>query len=395
MTMNFETALKTINDFDLSANEEAILTEMLNHTSSEAVKKVVTSQLTNDFVTYADEQGRTGYICNMAPDFANSYPKSMVIAYAKALLKAIPVVEANLLLAVEDELDTVGINTIERDIKVLKHLITTSEGLSKYTVKYGSYKGQLIITREEAQTRYVIHLHGAGRSIVNKVVKHEVEEVQADKVEGNRLFKKVTKVLTAAVMAPMILAACPVHAAFKNAVWTDEMDNTVIHTTKTYTKVGRDNQYIGFECRVKEGKSSSDIRLTFGGDESIATPNSNVDLRLKVDKGEIYGLKGKTYSNSYRAGVVFDVPNTLFTEIMQGNKLHTEIGNYGRIDVIATFNLSGSTSALKHMMNKCGVVVGESDELVLAKQKINQEYDKKIDAINAEREKKLKAIQIN
>lgn len=91
--MNFEKALETINNIDLLAHEEDVLKNMLTQTTCKEALDCIRSQLTNDFESNRDG-GKTGFICNMAPDFASGWmmSKRAVIAYAKAALKAVNVI---------------------------------------------------------------------------------------------------------------------------------------------------------------------------------------------------------------------------------------------------------------------------------------------------------------
>jgi hypothetical protein len=182
------------------------------------------------------------------------------------------------------------------------------------------------------------------------------------------------------------------HAAFRSNDWTDEMTDTKIYSQMTHTKIGRDYQYVGFECRVKGGKPD-DIIIAFDGDDAIATPSSRVLLQMRVDKGKVYELNGYTYNNSYRGGTAGNVPPSLLDEIKAGNKLHLKIMHGRETEVMATFSLSGSTAALNKMEKNCGVAIGESPEMIAKKKEINSKYDKLIRDLEAKRQAEIQAVK--
>ena len=193
----------------------------------------------------------------------------------------------------------------------------------------------------------------------------------------------------------MSLVAFNTNAAFKTNNWQDEMSDTKIYTKYTSVKSSGYNnyQYFGFECRIVDGNSTGRVQLQFDGSEAVGTPNSDVQISMRVDKGKVYELVGRTYSNSYRGGYIRIVPASLYSELKAGSKLHMKLYNGRRLEVSETFSLAGSTSAINFVSNKCGLVVGESDELVAKKKEINDFYDNEISKLNAERKSKLAALK--
>ncbi|NLS13937.1 hypothetical protein HGP28_13665 [Vibrio sp. SM6] len=185
-------------------------------------------------------------------------------------------------------------------------------------------------------------------------------------------------------------------AAFRSNNWTDDMTDTKVFSEYTSVKSSGHNNYqqFGWECRLRDGSDSAKtIELMYDGDEAIATPNSITDVQLRVDKGKVYKLKGRNYSNSYRGGLIHNVPSELFSELKSGSKLHVKIGNLGSVDVMETFSLSGSTASLNKMVKNCGLSIGESADVVAAKKAINDKYDVMIADLEKQRAKELKAIK--
>lgn len=193
----------------------------------------------------------------------------------------------------------------------------------------------------------------------------------------------------------MSLVAFNASASFRTNNWQDEISDTKVYTKYTSVKSsGYDNyQYFGFECRIVDGKSTGIVSLQFDGSEAVGTPNSEVQIAMRVDKGEVYDLVGRTYNNSYRSGYIRTVPASLYSELKTGSKLHMKLYNGRRLEVSETFSLAGSTSAINFVSNKCGLVVGESDDLVAKKKEINEFYDNEIAKLNVERKSKLAALK--
>jgi hypothetical protein len=198
---------------------------------------------------------------------------------------------------------------------------------------------------------------------------------------------------TSAFVASII--AFSANAAFQTNNWNDQMSDTKVYVKYTSVKSGGYNNYqhFGFECRITDGSRTGRVQLQFDGDSAIATPNSNVKIDLRVDKGQVFSLEGSTYSNSYRAGHIRDIPDELYTELKTGSKLHMNIYHGRELEVSETFSLAGSTAALNYVTNKCGIVVGESDELITKIKEVNDFNDKEIAKLNAERKSKLAAIK--
>ncbi len=185
------------------------------------------------------------------------------------------------------------------------------------------------------------------------------------------------------------------NAAFQTNNWQDEMSDTKIYSKYTSVKSSgyKNYQYFGFECRIIDGTPSGKVQLQFNGDAAVATPNSAVQIDLRVDKGRVYKIQGNTYSNSYRAGYMRDIPEELYSELKAGSKLHMKIYSGRELEVSETFSLSGSTAALNYVSDKCGLALGQSDKLVAQKKEINDYYDNEIAKLNAERKSKLAALK--
>jgi WD40 repeat protein len=185
------------------------------------------------------------------------------------------------------------------------------------------------------------------------------------------------------------------YAGFKSNDWVDEMNDTKVYSKYTRVKTSgyKNYQTLGFECRIENGKKTGRMSIEFDGSESIATPNSSIDFRIRVDKGEVYRLKGRMYSNSYRGGLVKVVPDELYSELKSGSKAFIEIWDSRELEVRQSFSLSGSTKAINYISSKCGLSVGLSDEVLSKRNEINDKYDKMIKDIERKREKELSQIK--
>ena len=173
--MNYQQATKAIENFDLHADEQMILETMKGLTKSASVIEMVEDQLTNDFsFRHKDEDGRSGYICNMAHEWLNvGRTKSAVIAYAKALLKAEKLVN-EYKADIECQLVQSEIEAVEHeragDVTVIAVLVNDSDFV-KAKIDFRGYRGFLFIKRTETKTIYTVNLCGAGRPVITKVVK--------------------------------------------------------------------------------------------------------------------------------------------------------------------------------------------------------------------------------
>ena len=106
-----------------------------------------------------------------------------------------------------------------------------------------------------------------------------------------KMFHKILVILFA-------ISPLSAFAEFKSNDWNDEMSDT--KTIERYVRASTDR--FGFRCDIDaKGK---DFMLTFASDDSIATPNSTVEIKIRIDKGEVHNLKGKLYSNSYKSGLI-------------------------------------------------------------------------------------------
>lgn len=191
--MNYELATATIEALDLCSYEKRLLETMLTCTTSKTVKQMVEQQLTNDFETYKDEFGRTGYICNMAYGwhYDCGYSKLDVIAFAKALIKANLEVKAALVAEAQELVDMLDCMD---EVKVTEHQITTGT-VTKFKIVlegYANYKGLLTVTTLKNGYEVVIHLYGAGRPLFQKIFMNKESVLtgkeQRIKALKNRLF---------------------------------------------------------------------------------------------------------------------------------------------------------------------------------------------------------------
>ncbi|MBL4763970.1 MAG: hypothetical protein JKX67_01610 [Colwellia sp.] len=137
---------------------------------------------------------------------------------------------------------------------------------------------------------------------------------------------------------------------FRGNNWHDAMTDT--STTEQRVYFGAD-KYLGFRCDVSP--TQKEFFLTFGSGDAIATPNnSNVKLKIRVDSGKVYEVKGRMYSNSYRSGTIKDFPKELLTEIKSGTRLLVNIYSYKELKERVFFFLTGS-EVISEVQKACGI----------------------------------------
>jgi hypothetical protein len=179
------------------------------------------------------------------------------------------------------------------------------------------------------------------------------------------------------VLVSALLASQSASAAFKPNNWSDEMND--VKTYEQYTS--NSGNSIGFRCDVKNGKHK-DFMLTFASNKNIATPNNDrVEIKMRVDDGEVYNLRGTTFSNSYKSGLIRNIPESLLNNIRIGNKMLVHIHVYNELKMNQSFSLSGSAKALQKTADRCDFVV-----------KNNPEIERKIKEIERKRDKEIKEI---
>ncbi|KJG56383.1 hypothetical protein UA42_22470 [Photobacterium kishitanii] len=199
-------------------------------------------------------------------------------------------------------------------------------------------------------------------------------------------MKKNLVVLILALLVPQSALA-----AFKSNNWSDEMNDVKVY--EQYTS--NHGSSIGFRCDVEKGKNK-DLILTFESKESIATPsNDKVEIKMRVDDGEVYNLKGKTYSNSYKGGVIRDIPEQLLNNIKNGNKLLVNIYVYNQLKMNQSFSLSGSSKALQLTADKCDLEVKNNPELEQKIKEIERKRDKEIKEITSKYTNEIQALKIS
>ncbi|MDV7105504.1 hypothetical protein R3X26_13920 [Vibrio sp. TH_r3] len=186
-----------------------------------------------------------------------------------------------------------------------------------------------------------------------------------------------------------LLASQSALAAFKSNNWIDEMNDIKVY--EQYTS-NRGNS-IGFRCDVQKGKHK-DLMLTFASKKNVATPsNGKVEIEMRVDDGKVYNLRGKTYSNSYKSGVIGNIPESLLNSIRSGNKLLVNIYVYNQLKMKQSFSLSGSAKALQQTADRCDFVVNSNPELELKIKEIQRKRDEEIQEITSKYAKEIQVLK--
>ncbi|EGQ9921460.1 TPA: hypothetical protein JG855_004584 [Vibrio parahaemolyticus] len=191
------------------------------------------------------------------------------------------------------------------------------------------------------------------------------------------------------VLVSALLASQSASAAFKSNNWSDEMNDVKVYEQYTSNR----GSSIGFRCDVQKGKHK-DFMLTFASKENVATPsNGRVEIKMRVDDGEVYNLKGKTYSNSYKSGVIRNIPESLLNSIRSGNKLLVNIHVYNQLKMNQSFSLSGSAKALQQTADRCDFVVKSNPELERKIKEIERKRDKEIKEITSKYAKEIQTLK--
>ncbi len=180
-------------------------------------------------------------------------------------------------------------------------------------------------------------------------------------------------------------------AEFKKNEWEDEMNDQKV--IELYTN-GLSYSYNRFGFRCDLGKNgSSDFMLTFYSVNHVSTPNGKVTLKMRIDDGEPFKLNGRTYTNSYKSGIVRTDDLSLIEKLKSGNQVLIEFYSYNQLKQKGKFSLKGSSAALAETAGLCGLSSNLSGETVKRIKELERERDKKIDALRAEYEAKIKAIK--
>ncbi|EKO3995403.1 hypothetical protein DX883_06445 [Vibrio fluvialis] len=179
------------------------------------------------------------------------------------------------------------------------------------------------------------------------------------------------------------------YASFQKNEYFDSMYNKNVY--ERYTTSG--SNIIGFRCDSDTYKRT--MYLTFGSQNVIGSPNQEMQLRIKIDGGNIYDLTGRMYSSSYESGVVENYPKELLYEIKQGSIAHLEVYSYNARKIRASFKLSGSSNAVNDVSSRCDVTFqadpykNYNEEIM----RLQRERDHKIYQLEQEYAKKIAEVR--
>lgn len=187
-----------------------------------------------------------------------------------------------------------------------------------------------------------------------------------------------------------LLMSFPLYADFYSNDWSDDMSDTKVIERYTSIYKGFDNRF-GFRCDISPNEK--DFMLTFNSRNSIATPNSSVQVKVRVDKGKVYDLEGRLYSNSYKSGTIKDYPDELLDEIKNGEKILINIYSYRELEFQNSFSLKGSLEAVSETAGPCEHLLKLSDSDLNEIKKLEVERDKEILKIKSEYDSKISLIK--
>ncbi|MBY8299425.1 hypothetical protein KW538_11020 [Vibrio fluvialis] len=177
-------------------------------------------------------------------------------------------------------------------------------------------------------------------------------------------------------------------ASFDKAENFDAMYNKNVY--QRYTQKGQNT--FGFRC--DSDTYTRDMYITFGGNY-IASPNSEVSVRIKIDSGQIYNLKGRTYTSSNDGGAISDYPKEILYEIKQGHTAYLEVYSYDMRRIKTSFNLSGSSNAVNDVSSRCDVTFqadpykNYNEEIM----RLQRERDHKVYQLEQEYAKKIAEVR--
>lgn len=179
-------------------------------------------------------------------------------------------------------------------------------------------------------------------------------------------------------------------ADFTSYNWKDDMTDTQSIEKYKSGSIYSSNKF-GFRCDISPNKK--DFMLTFEGKDSIATPNSSVQIKVRIDKGKVYDLEGRLYSNSYKSGLIRNYPDEFLNEIKTGEEMLVNIYSYNELELRESFSLKGSLKAVDETTGPCEVLTKYSDSVLNKIKKLEIERDKKISEIKTEYKKKISAAK--
>ncbi|MEQ6344001.1 hypothetical protein [Vibrio cyclitrophicus] len=161
-------------------------------------------------------------------------------------------------------------------------------------------------------------------------------------------------------MLPMVLVLISplVSAKWLNTDNTDEI--TGKRTVSSFSYRYQQDESVGVRCDVSG--SSTDVLLTFDVDKALGTPNTEIDMFVKVDDNQPIQFRGRLYSNSYRSGFVRlnsqtdSKINKLLTQMIAGNKAFVKVQNDRRSEIVDySVSLSGFTASSKKVISTCSL----------------------------------------
>ncbi|MGF1681945.1 cell envelope integrity protein TolA [Photobacterium minamisatsumaniensis] len=163
------------------------------------------------------------------------------------------------------------------------------------------------------------------------------------------------------ILFSALVGSLQANASFKNKDWSDDMEDIHIYHSYTSKSYGYgDYVNFGIECRIHEGDSKGKVGLSFYDSGAIATPNSSVRLRVRVDKNTVYNLEGFMYSNSYRGGLVNrNIPEKLWVEMKLGSSINLEVYNHNELKTKEKLSLNGSAKAIERISSKCSTPLAD------------------------------------
>lgn len=124
--------------------------------------------------------------------------------------------------------------------------------------------------------------------------------------------------------------------------------------------------------------SGSEVLIAFDWGQVTATPNSLIDLRVRIDKNKMIVSKAKNFSNSYESGfLIGNNKAQIVSQFKTGNFALIEPTSLSRSYPTITVNLKGFTKTYNLVSDHCsGKLDGNIALKKIRKEKENEKREK-------------------
>lgn len=194
------------------------------------------------------------------------------------------------------------------------------------------------------------------------------------------------------ILSIILLFTSPAYASFSPTSDVDGINDKQRYLQRTYS----DNSQFGFRCDTT--RRSKSMYVVFGNTDSgeyIAAPNSQLDVQLRVDRGQVHALDAVMSNSSNRFVFIPKPSKRLMKELKSGSKVHLRAYHYDSKVYEHVFSLSGSSNAIDQVSSRCDVLY-QSDSYSRLNREIMQlkrERDMEIRRIEREYSQKIAEVR--